>query len=295
MDHISLFCKTYSADLIRVKRLLESIAIYNIDKIKTYLSVPEKELNQFEAALQKFNVKIVTDQSIFKKNPKIELIDIERSPGTIQQQVVKAEFWRLGYSATYVCMDSDAKFIKPFHTTDFLYKENLPYTVMDEAQEFLEFILTTPKQKIYNDFHRGGAVYQKIFGRKGRVYSFGPMPVIWHRAVWESLESNYLDRNDINIYQAISKCPSEIPWYGEALLAYEAIPLRPCQPLFKVYHYANQYDLDFKNGWTEDLLSKIYLGVIYQSSWQRELDWPKEAGSLGSRMIRRLKRYLGRI
>jgi len=295
MDSISLFCKTYSTDLYRVTRLLTSVQKYNMDRIKAYISVPRVEFKLFETALKEFDVCILTDQEILAANPHLILEDIEKSSGQLQQQVVKAEFWRLNFSKSYVCLDSDAKFIKPFYKTDFLYKDDLPYTVMDEAQEFLEFILTTPKKKIYDDFFYGGKLYQNIFGRLGKVYSFGPMPVIWHRNVWESLERNYLNKNNINIYQAFIKYPSEIPWYGEALLAYEAIPLLPCQPLFKVYHYANQYDSDARKGWTEKLLAKIYLGVIYQSSWQRDLDWPQEGGSRTSKAVRRLKRYLGRV
>jgi hypothetical protein len=266
-----------------------------MDRIKAYISVPRVEFKLFETALKEFDVCILTDQEILAANPHLILEDIDKSSGQLQQQVVKAEFWRLNFSKSYVCLDSDAKFIKPFYKTDFLYKDDLPYTVMDEAQEFLEFILTTPKKKIYDDFFYGGKLYQNIFGRLGKVYSFGPMPVIWHRNVWESLERNYLNNNNINIYQAFLNYPSEIPWYGEALLAYEAIPLRPCQPLFKVYHYANQYDADYQRGWTEKLLAKIYMGVIYQSSWERNLDWPKEGGSVGSKAVRRLKRYLGRV
>jgi hypothetical protein len=169
-----------------------------MDRIKAYISVPRVEFKLFETALKEFDVCILTDQEILAANPHLILEDIEKSSGQLQQQVVKAEFWRLNFSKSYVCLDSDAKFIKPFYKTDFLYKDDLPYTVMDEAQEFLEFILTTPKKKIYDDFFYGGKLYQNIFGRLGKVYSFGPMPVIWHRNVWESLERNYLNKNNIN-------------------------------------------------------------------------------------------------
>jgi len=94
---------------------------------------------------------------------------------------------------------------------------------------------------------------------------------------------------------AIAQAPIESRWYGEALLAWQAVPLQPCQALFKVYHYAWQYDQDRKNGVSEKQLSQLYCGAIYQSAWEREMDWPREGGNWASRLGRRLRRRLGRI
>lgn len=85
----------------------------------------------------------------------------------------------------------------------------------------------------------------------------------------------------MSLLDAILLAPLESRWYGEALLRYQAIPLMPCQPLFKVYHYAWQLD-------------QLYSGVIYQSAWEREMDWPREGGNWSSRLARRLRRRLGR-
>jgi len=79
------------------------------------------------------------------------------------------------------------------------------------------------------------------------------------------------------------------------LLAYRAVPLLPCQALFKVYHYAWQFDQDRRTGVRTEQLADLYCGVIYQSAWEREMDWPAEGGSTMSRLGRRLRRRLGRI
>jgi hypothetical protein len=89
--------------------------------------------------------------------------------------------------------------------------------------------------------------------------------------------------------------PVDLNWYGEALLKYKAIPLLPCQPLFKVYHYAWQLDDDTRANIGHVELSKIYSGVIYQSAWDRKMDWPSEGGALPSRIARRLRRLLRRV
>ena len=99
----------------------------------------------------------------------------------------------------------------------------------------------------------------------------------------------------MSFLDAIVACPTESRWYGEALLAYQAIPLHPSQAFFKVYHYAWQFDKDTRKGITPEQLSCFYCGVIYQSSWEREMDWPEEGGNVLSRFGRRLRRRLGRI
>lgn len=99
----------------------------------------------------------------------------------------------------------------------------------------------------------------------------------------------------MTLADAIEQAPIESRWYGEALLAYQAVALRPCQALFKVYHYAWQFDRDQRKGITQQQLAQLYCGVILQSAWERNMDWPREGGNWLSRTGRRLRRLLGRI
>jgi hypothetical protein len=48
-------------------------------------------------------------------------------------------------------------------------------------------------------------------------------------------------------------------------------------------------------GMSNEQLAQIYSGVIYQSSWEREMDWPSEGGNKLSWLARRLRRKLGRV
>jgi Family of unknown function (DUF6492) len=275
--------------------LLESIRRFNTDKLSTYVSVPAVEATFFKQRLSEFKIELLHDEEIVASNPNNNL-DLYRSlPGGVQQQIVKAEFWRKVKCLNYLCIDSDCKFIRPFKLSDFLWDSHTPYTVMDEGHEFLQSILKTPRAHIIDEFNRGGVLYRDLFGRTGRVYSFGPMPVIWSSKVWQSLDEQMLQPRGWSTVEALRQFPSEIPWYGEALLKFKAIELRPCQPLFKVYHYAREYDRDRTRGIGLHELSKIFLGVVYQSSWERSMDWPSESGGLGSVITRRIKRVLGRI
>jgi hypothetical protein len=291
---LALYCKSYRTDLNRVVRLARSIERFNVESIPFYVSVPQAEAPLFKEHLAGLKVDVLDDDLIIASNTQIKAEDIHALPGHISQQIIKSEFWRLNLADVYMCLDSDAFFIRPFRHQDYLWQNEIPYTVLDEGHEFLGMALSSGKNHIVKDFLRDAQRVQNEFGRQGRVYSFAPFPVLWHRAVWESLHTEFLRPKGMSLLNAILNIPVESHWYGEALLRYQAIPLMPCQPLFKVYHYAWQLDRDRRAHVGPDQLAQLYSGIIYQSAWERDMDWPSEGGSLLSRVARRLRRRLGR-
>ena len=295
MKPFSLFCKSYRTDLKRVVRLASSIQQYNTEGIHFYVSVPSSDLPLFREHLSNLNVQLIADETIVAASPRIKMSQLEQMSGGLTQQVIKSEFWRLEISTAYLCLDSDALFIRPFGVADFMTADETPYTVIDEGHESLESVIRQKKHRIFQNYIQEADLFQQLFKRLGRRYSFGPFPLIWHRAVWESLDTNYLNPRGLSLVDAIAQAPIESRWYGEALLAYRAIPLLPCQPLFKVYHYAWQYDQDRKAKVGTEQLKNLYSGVIFQSAWEREMDWPQEGGNLPSKLGRRFRRLLGRI
>jgi hypothetical protein len=292
---IALFCKSYHTDLKRVQRLFNSIERLNEDDLPCYLSVPSSEIPLFRSGLAGIKVNLVADESIISCNPNIDPLQLANLPGHVSQQIVKSEFWRLNHSDAYLCLDSDAVFIRPIKKCDFLLPNDHPYTVMDQCHEFLFSAILEKKNDVVKAFFSDVKQLQVLFDRQGKAYSFGPFPVIWHKSVWESLEKNYLLPKGLTLLDAILDIPLESHWYGESLLKYKAIELMPCQPLFKVYHYAWQFDKELREGIDDKQLSQIYHGVIRQSSWEREMDWPEEGGGIFSRIGRKLRRRLGRI
>ena len=295
MTALALYCKSYSTDLRRVVRLAESIRQFNTEQLPFYVSASRTELPLFREHLQGLVSALITDEDILAASPRLDPQRVAGMPGSISQQVVKSEFWRLGLSESYLCLDSDAIFIRPFSAADFLAPDGIPYTVLDEAHDLLEDALHHKRGRVVDAFQREADLMQGLFGRAGRRYSFGPFPLVWHRAVWESLDKQYLHPRGMNLADAIEQAPIESRWYGEALLSYQAIQLRPCQALFKVYHYAWQYDQDKRRGLGPQHLALFYCGMIFQSAWERDMDWPSEGGSWLSRLGRRLRRGLGRI
>ena len=292
---LSLYCKSYRVDLNRVIRLAQSIQRFNTDGLPFYISVPTGDVPLFRQELGNLATEVIDDDLILEKNRSIDLVAVRALPGHISQQVIKSEFWRLNFSPTYMCLDSDAFFIRPFKQADFLLNDGMPYTVIDEGHEFLVEALSRGKVGAITNFYRDTGKVQALFGRQGRAYSFGPFPVLWHRLVWQSLENEYLRPKGMSLQDAIVQMPVESHWYGEALLKYLAIPVMPCQPLFKVYHYGWQLESDRRMGVGNEQLAQIYSGVIYQSSWEREMDWPSEGGNKLSWLARRLRMKLGRV
>ena len=295
MTPLVLYCKSYNTDLRRVVRLAESIRQYNREQLPFYVSVPREQLTLFRSHVEMLVTDLIADEDILDASPGMNRNLLATLPGSIQQQVVKSEFWRLRLGEAYLCLDSDAIFIRPFGLSDFLTQAGAPYTMLDEAHDLLEDALRHKRYRVVEAFNREADLVQDLFGREGKRYSFGPFPVVWHRDVWQSLYEHYLKPRNMSLAEAIAQAPIESRWYGEALLAYQAIPLHPCQALFKVYHYGWQYDNDRDHGLGLDQLSQFYCGVIFQSAWERSMDWPQEGGHLLSRLGRRIRRYLKRI
>lgn len=295
MKQLTLYCKSYSTDLKRVIRLARSVVQHNTGNLPFYVSVPASDLALFRDHLSGLSVELLADEDIIHASPRISSRQMERMPGNLAQQVVKSEFWRMDLSQAYLCLDSDATFIRPFDQSDFMTDEGTPYTMMDECHDLMEDAIRHGRKRVVNDYVKEADLVQNLFNRVGRRYSFGPFPLVWHRAVWESLDQNFLLPRNMNFANAIELAPIESRWYGEALLAYKAVPLLPCQALFKVYHYAWQFDRDQRDGLSSQDLAQFYCGDIKQSNWEREMDWPSEGGTWLSRLGRRLRRRLGRI
>jgi hypothetical protein len=291
----ALYCKSFQTDAKRVVRLARSIERFNVEKIPFYVSVPESDQALFKSLLAQTPAILVSDEEIIGANPSLDPKAIHALHGGTAQQIVKSEFWRMGLSDAYLCLDSDSMFVRDFSHKDFLWKDRLCYSVIDEGHELLDLAIAKGKRSVVENFYKEALLFQERFSRPGRSYSFGPNPAIWHRSVWESLDIEYLRPNGWNFFDATMQAPIDLNWYGEALLKFQAIPLMPCQPLFKVYHYAWQFDRDRRAGIGHQELARIYSGVIYQSTWDREMDWPEESGNLSSRLARRMRRYMGRV
>ena len=213
-------------------------------------------------------------------------------PGRTSQQIVKSEFWRLGISDSYLCVDSDCVFIRPFTQSDFIAPEGHPFTIVHEAKELLQFAIRNGMEKVSNDYHKERQEIMKIFDRSGHHYDFGPPPLLWSRHVWAALDEQYLKPRNMNFYDAIVLFSGEIQWYGEAMLKYRPFPLIPVEPFFKFYFYERQFLIGKQQGETIEGLARDYLGVCYQSNWDTKSNLVQKP--LLSRLVRWIRRVIFR-
>jgi hypothetical protein len=257
-NKIVLYCKSFSRDLNRVKILAETVQRYNVDKIPFYVSVPQKDTGIFMSEIP--GAIVVSDESIVGSG--------EQSWQS--QQIVKANFWKLGVTENYLCLDSDAYFIRPFTTGDFIVPgTNVCYTVMHEQKDLFSWTVNKKAQLGFDPMESFRADRQRImdiFGREGRVYDFGPAPVLWNCDVWQAFSEEYLAANNMTFMDCIKHTPSEFTWYGEYLLASKKMEIWPVEPLFKVFHYNGQVHDAKRLGYTEADYAKLYLGIIMQSN-----------------------------
>ena len=293
---IVLYCKSYRRDFLRVKRLLISLQKHNRDKLPFYISTPTADRELLLEVLgkdgQNFSYIWITDEAIIAANLRAPK-DVQLGmPGGLSQAIIKAEFWRLGLADNYLCIDSDSIFIRDFGKTDFLASDGYPYTVLHQNKELFQLAANRGYAKVEQDLREEAIRVQQLFGRQGPQYYCAPAPFIWSAKVWQSLDEHYLTPKGITLWDAVTPRHPETLLYGEALLNFQAIPIRMIEPLFRIYHYDWQYYTAQRLGETEAKLKQNFLGVIYQSNWESELDYGLSNKSFASRTLKSMKRFL---
>lgn len=291
MQKVVLLCKSYREDLFRARRLAESTQRFNDSHIPVYFSVPSQDLSTFQQTLSHIPCTFLTDETILKKTCQA-YGDIPRSfPGHLLQQLVKLEFWRMNLCENYVWIDSDSYFIRPFQKDDFFYNENTPYTVCHDSEELRRFSKTYDPI-VMQDFENMAKKFQCQFGRSGPYYNFGYPPIIWSCRILKSLYEDYLKKKATTIFQLLQQYPCEMQLYGEYLLYSKIVPMIPIDPLFKVFHYAEQFLESQMKGESEFSLSQHYSGIVMQSNWAR-LSKTKTMTTEIRHLLRRLRTRLG--
>jgi len=265
MELIVIYCKSFINDLERVKIQAKSIEQYNTDNIPYYVSCPKSDYAAFKSALPEF-VNLITDEDIVQQS----LIQSWHT-----QQIVKSQFCKHISTKNYVCIDSDSYFIRPFNISDFIAYDDIPYTVMHQQKNLFQWTARYRRELGFDpkqSFDASRIKIGNIFGRSIKMnYDFGPSPTIWSSKVWESLEQNYLEPNEISFNQLIEYEPSEFTWYGETLLAFKPIEIYPIEPLFMVFHYPLQYQHFLQQNYTEQDIASCYMGIIMTSNWNAPL------------------------
>jgi uncharacterized protein DUF6492 len=295
MEPIVLYCCSFSRDVLRAKRLAESVTAHNREKIPFYISVPRRDLDLFRSTLAGHAVELIAQEDGIAANPALDMQRVLAMPGGLQQQIVKSEFWRLGLAANYLCLDSEGVFIRDFGRRDFLVEGDVPYSIVHEGRDVLQATTRFGPHRVRGEFLADRQAVMREMGREGIVYDYGYSPYLWSAKVWQDLDRNFLKPRGETFADIVERCPSEFTWYGEALMKYRSIPLWPREQLFRHYHYEHQYWLDRMLGMTKAVLAHDHMGIVFQSNWETWAEYGPSKKSLPSRLGRSLKRYARRI
>jgi hypothetical protein len=291
MHDLVLYCKSYRNDFLRLKRLLSSITKFNADGLPFYISTPKVDKDLLIEIVGQQGYIWVEDEEIVVANPHADFAKYQAMPGGLSQQIIKSEFWRLGLTENYLCLDSDSFFIRNFYKSDFMSDDGALYTVLHQNKEFFQLATDRGHLRVERDLRAEAERVKALFDRKGPNFYCAPAPFIWSSKVWQSLDQQYLHPKGISLWEFISPAHPETLIYGEALLKYRAIPLIAIEPLFRTYHYDWQYYVMKRLGEREEKLKQNYLGVIYQSAWESELNLGQSQKSALSRLIKHFKRF----
>lgn len=289
MPRLVIFCKSYKPDMLRVRRLAQSIALYNQGAIPFYISVPASDRAVFVEHFRSYPCHILTDEDVIAKSQEMYGPIPSTFPLHLVQQLVKLEFWRMGLAEHYLWIDSDSYFIRNFTEQDF-FRDGIPLTVMHEKTELFDFMEQWGNYKVRTDFQSNVRRIQQLFRRVGPDYDFGPSPVLWSADVLRSLSDAFIRPRGLTIYEILEQFPVEITLYGEYLLSLRESVFHPCPPFFKVFHYQEQFlDAQEKGEWDYSL-AQCYLGVVMQSNWARLKQPAKKR--LGKRFVGLLQSQL---
>lgn len=247
-----LFCKTFSRDLRLFERLVDSVLTHAQEPLPFVVSVPAEERELFRTALGERRVELVTDE---------EILGESLPQSWHQQQVVKLQAWRLGFAESFLVLDADFRFLRPFARADFegswiLSRHGSLYGTPAGAPVSCEECqkMTVPRSRWgtlsrwtrwldrYVDFAYTTMLrrIRRVFGRPGPLFHCMPGP-IWPRALCAAFHEEFLEPRGLSCLDIIRYAPWEAVWMTEFMLARGWPGLVAREPFF--LHFSNDAEV----------------------------------------------------
>ncbi|MCM1264175.1 MAG: DUF6492 family protein [Butyrivibrio sp.] len=261
MDNFAFFLKTYSVDYDRTVRLIDTYRKYNAELILLYIACPKTDIYLFKN-LEGADVHVIPEEDICEE---VFVKDSIWSAGYLNQEIYKLSFWETGLCANYMCIDSDAVFIRPFYKKDFMYDDETPYTALKEDNDLRADIY-------YNRLYWNGRMdwIEKI----GNELDYHPYHLltchgfqIFSGRVLESLRNDFMRPHGYSYKNLIEIAPYEFTWYSMWLQKTEIIPIHIIEPLFKCFHLKQHHIISVMQGMKIEDWAKGYVGIIVNSNY----------------------------
>lgn len=276
--------------MYRALRMAESVHRFNVDDIPIYVSVPSGNLDDFRKCFGNIPCTFLTDEEILEKVFAVHGNLPKFFPPHLMQQLIKLEFWRMGYCKNYAWIDSDSYFIKDFRLVDFFYDEETPYLVQDEyipedEDLRMKHVPEKVRQRRIQDIVNLTNKFRALFNNTGPFYAFGgSTPIVWSCMVLESFYHDYLRPQNKSLFEMLYNYPCETQLYGEYAHFCKVIPVKGIRHMFKSYYHADDFYISQMAGEYEYSLAREYFGICMQSNWAKIKEKKK--------IVPRLKKHL---
>ena len=261
MQTFGFMLKTYANDLVNVNRLLASFQEFNESQIDLVIVCPasDRELfNHFASS----NIQLLDEESIDVELA-VDAINGIR-PGYINQEILKLSFWRTGYFENYLCLDSDAEFIRPISINDYMRDAENPYTILHDDKDLR---IDPAYQEMWNVRSGSLAKIVEHLGMDSKLSwpTCHGFQIIQSR-VMKEFEKNVLHSRNLTFLDLMKISPYEFSWYNY-YLQLSGQRIYQIEPLFKYFHTPYQLIEAKLNGVTKEHLSKAYCGIVMTSNF----------------------------
>ena len=262
MATFGILVKSFREDAPAAKRLFDSLRRFNSDDLPIWVVVPDADVSVFTNMTQ--GLCEVIPESALEEHLVSEPVAGIR-PGYINQEIVKLAFWEMGIADNYLPVDSDAVFLRPFGINDFMFAQDVPYTVLLEDRE-----LQMDPDYYASHWQGREAILRRIQQQVGlndsRLLTCHGHQVL-SSMVLRSLSEEYLKPRDWSYARMLEEGPYEFSWYNFWLQKSKIMPIEIREPYFKVIHSKEQHaDLAIRGVTTSDI-ARGYLGVIVNSNF----------------------------
>ncbi len=267
MDSLAFLLKSYGGDAAYAERLVESFLRFNTDGVTLHCVVPQEDLPRFNFLAGR-SVQLHAEEVLLGQH----LVDTPIGGlrvGYANQEIVKMAFWETGLASNYFCVDSDALFIRPIHSSDFLAPDGYPYTVLVEDLE----LKVEPRyfEQYWQERERSLRLIQSEIGLDAPVVLTCHGHQIFSAAALENFVNDFLAPHEWGYRDALALAPYEFSWYNFWLQKSRVIPIHPREPLVKVFHHEGQHFEYILRGIGPADLARGYLAVVVNSNFTRDL------------------------
>ena len=263
METFGFMLKSYGGDFDSAARLVTSFSAHNVELLPMDIVVPPEDVEKF-SIFSSDQISVISEATIPTRFAINHVNGIR--PGYINQEIVKLAFHRLKRFEAYLCLDSDAIFLRDFFLDDFISPDGLPYTVLVDDKELAS-------NRVYREEHWVGRL-EKLNDIKSHLgvpretklltcHGFQ----IFRREVLQAMEKELLGAPHRDFLDLLTISAYEFSWYNFYLQS-RGFPIHVTEPFFRSVHTGWQFATERLLGFRSEDFKFSYVGLVHNSNFQ---------------------------